>query len=212
MFRRAPIALLLLHLISSPALALPDPASSRTVFLEGCDLSLALEENLVPVEIQADSFLGVYSTDHVSVALVCRPNPRRTFEPGEGTPKEQSLRTKKDDQPSASLFWTASSESTDVPFPGIHSWSLRWATRSHLFHLMVYTDPTSPNKGRPINNAIGSPHERLEHIATCLILHEAGEPAILESTYRQRLWATGTFLVLLLSGAGLILFVRIRRR
>lgn len=214
MLRRAMAALLLLNLFSSSIPCAPARAGVRSIFLEGCDLSLELEDQLVPVEIQADSFLGSYSKDRIFVALVCRPNPRRTFDPGDGRLQEQSLRIKRGNQTSTESFFTATSKSNDVPFPGIQSWSLRWATRSHLFHLMVCADPRAPRSRKQPNGAGGNDGapERLQHIATHLLLHEGGESAILEATYRRRLWAAGGMLVLLLSGAGLIVFMRIQRR
>lgn len=218
MLRPGMTAILFLHLVLSPVLSAPGRGTIPSIFLEGCNVSIELEAHLVPVEIQADSFLGSNTVDRTFVALVCRPNPRRTFDPGEGRLAEQALRIKRENQTSTSQFFTASSEGTNVPLPGIHSWSLRWATRSHLFHLMVYADPRAPRNRKPLNGAgrdegiNDGGTERLEHIATRLILHEGGEPAILETTYRRRLWATGALLVLLLSGAGFIIFVRIQRR
>lgn len=194
----------------SPASGAPPKPSERVVFLEGCNASLTVEPPMVPVEVQADSFLGRDSSDHSFLALVCRPNAGRTFEPGSGEVSQRRMRVHGDDRGGSGLFWSEVFEKADAPLSGIHSWNLRWATRSHVFLLVVYPDPSALKKGQQDDPT--RRRAQLEHASTLLLLGDGSEPAILESAYRHRLMALGAAILIVFTGSALLLFTRIRHK
>jgi len=188
--------------------------TARAAIIEECAMSIRIGEGLQPVEIQPDSFLGFDQKNHVFVAVLCQPNPMRTFHP----PAE---RMQSDDIAVTNVavetgtgiemleFHSIRYRRQNHPLRRMNSVNLFFASRDHNFFITAYPDPAVVRK--QTNEETAAMDAKLDSLikltARSILLQQGAKPAITEEQYRTRLIAVGSAILLAIAfAAGFVVY------
>lgn len=215
------IAIILIITITGTVQAQPpvQQQEARAAFIEECAMSIRIGEGLQPVEIQPDSLLGFDQANHVFVAVLCQPNPLRTFHP----PAE---RLQSDDIAVTNLAVETSSGIEVLEFHSIryrrqnhplrrmNSMNLFFASRDYNYYITAYPDPAIVRK--QTNEETVAMDAKLAAMiqltARNILLQEGAKPAITEEQYHTRLIAVGAAILIAAAAmAGSFLYRRRKR-
>lgn len=181
-------------------------------------MTLTLPKNLEPVEVHADSLLAYFTEDHATLAVVCLPNTRRTFQTGhpDATACERTLVVLSGGTETQKRFLCEEFAAVGQPVnvKGARSWNLRLASRDLVYHFMVYSN--SPFSGRISNDhpdkETDAHQARLESLLPLIAFEDGVEPAISEGAYRTRLQVAGIVLLMITGGVGALIIRLFRKR
>lgn len=187
---------------------------ARAAFIEECAMSIRIGQSLQPVEIQPDSLLGFDQANHVFVAVLCQPNPLRTFHP----PAE---RMQSDDVAVTNVAVEAGSgievqefhsiryRRQNHPLRRMNSMNLFFASRDHNYYITAYPDPAVVRKQTYEETAAMDAKlaAMIQLASRSILLHQGARPAITEEQYRTRLIAAGSvFLLAIAAAVGFLIY------
>ena len=205
-------AFTLLYLLADPVLA-QDATADYGMRLDDCNLTLQVSNDLQPVEVQPDSFLGFYKSSHIFVAIVCRPNPLRTFEPPQQTDESAKLTHLQIHQQNSNeliQFHGLGYRRQNHPVRKSVSENLYFASRDHRYYLTAYPDPKIL-KAKNNNDTLPDTKAALTATINNLHIDHGTVAAITEKEYNQRLI---TMIALIFTGimaAGLLVWYYTKR-
>lgn len=202
---RLRIAIILIITITGRVQAQPpvQQQEARAAFIEECGMSIRIGEGLQPVEIQPDSLLGFDQANHVFVAVLCQPNPLRTFHP-------PAKRIESDDIAVTNLA-VETSRGIDVlefhsvryrrqnhPVRGMSSMNLFFASRDYNYYITAYPDPAVVRQKTQEEMAAMDAKlvAMIQLTLGNILLQEGVRPAITEEVYQARLIAVGAIILI----------------
>jgi len=217
---RLRIAIILIIAITGTLQAQPPLPQQeiRAAFIEECAMTIGIGEGLEPVEIQPDSLLGFDQTNHVFVAVLCQPNPLRTFHP----PVERiqsddvavtNVAVKTSDGMEVLEFHSIRYRRQNHPLRRMNSMNLFFASRDRNYYITAYPDPAVVRK--QTNEETAAMDAKLAAMiqltARSILLEEGAKPAITEDQYHTRLIAVGAAVLLAIAAAVGLLVYKKRR-
>jgi hypothetical protein len=202
-----------------PALK-PQPQEERAAFLKLCSMSIRLDNKLQPVEIQPDSFLAFHSGKKVYLAILCQPNPMRTFRPPAERLESSAVATltlavETNGHVEMVDFHSLLYRRKNHPLRRMKSMNLFFASRDQNYYITAYPHPDSVRKMKA--EEIAKMDAELDAViklaAGNLMLHDGAKPAITEKQYQTRLLAAGAAILIATAAlAGTFLYRRRKRK
>lgn len=181
---------------------------ARAAFIEECDMSIRIGEELQPVEIQPDSFLGFNQKSNVFIAVLCQPNPLRTFRaPAERMQSDDvatiRLAVEERDRIEMLEFHSIRYRRQNHPLRRMNSMNLFFATRDRNYYVTAYPDPAVVRKQtNDETDAMDAKLAAMIQLTTrSILLEEGAKPAITEEQYHTRLIAVGAAILLVVMAA-----------
>lgn len=176
---------------------------ARAAFIEECDMSIRIGEELQPVEIQPDSFLGFNQKSKVFIAVLCQPNPLRTFRaPAERMQSDDvatiRLAVEERDRIEMLEFHSIRYRRQNHPLRRMNSMNLFFATRDRNYYITAYPDPAVVRQQTQEETAAmdAGLDALIKLTARSILLQQGANPAITEEQYRTRLIAVGAAIVI----------------